>query len=67
MMKFKRRFVGRQVSLLTAWFNVGETPGGQKIVVLSALNIKQIKYILKYQLYTNASKTKTMMIGQGRT
>ena len=33
------------------WFHMGETSRGQKIVVLSALYIKQIKYI-----HTNASK-----------
>ena len=38
------------------WFHVGETPSGQKIVVLSELYIKQIKNIMKYQLHTNASK-----------
>ena len=56
-MQFKRRLVGRQVSLLSMflWFHVGETPSGQKIVVLSALYIKQIKNIMKYQLFTNAS------------
>ena len=32
-----------------------KTPGGQQIGVLSALYIKQIKHIMKYQLYMNAS------------
>ena len=57
MMQFKRRLVSRQVPLLSIflWFHVGETPSGQKIVVLSALYIKQIKNIMKYQLFTHAS------------
>ena len=40
---FKRRLVGRQVSLLSMflWFHMGETPRGQKIVVLSALYINK--------------------------
>ena len=46
-MQFKRRLVGRYVSLLSMvlWFHVAETPSGQKIVVSSALYIKQIKHI----------------------
>ena len=35
---------------VSAWFHVGETPSGQKIVVLSTLYIQQITNIMKYQL-----------------
>ena len=57
MMHFERRFVGRHLSFLLMFllFHVGETPSGQKIVVLSALYNKTNKNILKYQLYTIAS------------
>ena len=60
MIQFKRRLVGRHpcVSALNvyAWLIVGETPSGQKNRrFLSPLYIKQIKNIMKYQLYANAS------------
>jgi len=61
MMQFKRGLVGcHVVSALevSVWFHVEETTSRQKIVVLSALYIKQIKNIMKYQLYTNASGQK---------
>ncbi len=56
MMHFERRFVGRHLSFLLMFllFHVGETPSGQKIVVLSALYNKTNKNILKYQLCVNA-------------
>ena len=44
---FNDKLVGRYMSLLSMvlWFHVEETPSGQKIVVSSALYIKQIKHI----------------------
>ena len=57
-MHFKQRLVGYQVSLLSMflWFHGWETPRRYKIVAVSAMYMKQIKYVMKYQLYLNASK-----------
>ena len=42
--------------LLTNFFKNTFQPGGKLIGVLSALYIKQIKNIMKYQIYMNVSK-----------
>ena len=57
-MHLKRQFFSARCLCNVESFRTSsaETPGGQLIGVLSALYIKQIKNIMKYQVYTNASK-----------
>ena len=58
-MQFKRGLVCYYVVSaleVSVWFHVEETTSRQKIVVLSALYIKQLTNIIKYKLYTNILK-----------